>query len=434
MRGASLCTARWALVFAGLVLVGCNDSGAPTVSGVGEGSGESTDEPSPNAQILPAPLGAGQTRPIQSTDKASSGGASASSSGAPSVLAAAPPRPFPALRALGVEIAPSGVGSGAELRYEFSFPEVRRPRGEDEGPLGRAEASLVVELLPGATDRVAHGRVVLEGALFLLPEGTEFRSRVDRFGSVVVWPDGRSYRVIPRGALRATLGERRVDVMPSFEGTMSAPRTEERAGKPLTVRRVESPLGSLELSLVPAPELGDSTQLLCEFLLELVRVERRAPLCAPGELPLLGHYQWAGGGELRVALAAQRRRADLELSRFLTPPDMPIFKPGELPPDEARPWTASEQDKLFPPQTGPRLGFKNTLDEPLLVLLDGVPALRLDPGETRELGVGRGAVRYLARDFFGRILRPGASITAPVLVQLGAEPEVVAPPAPAPTP
>ena len=72
----------------------------------------------------------------------------------------------------------------------------------------RAEARMTIEMSP------TRARFVLTGGGFVLPQGTELRARLDRYGHLLLWPGEDTYRVAEPGSLRALLGERRLDVAP----------------------------------------------------------------------------------------------------------------------------------------------------------------------------------------------------------------------------
>jgi hypothetical protein len=61
---------------------------------------------------------------------------------------------------------------------------------------------------------------------------------------------------------------------------------------------------------------------------------------------------------------------------------------------------------------------------PVLLLLDGIPVVRLDPAQEWQTTPGHPGVRYQARDFLGRGVRQGGLLNAPAVVHLGAEPEL----------
>lgn len=406
-----------ALVLAlGGALVGCEPTVVPS-----KDEEPDNHEPSPNAQILPAPLSGSQVR-----------------SNKDAVVATPAPAPAPALvvvplptdRALREETALAATNAtapltGAEFDFEWALPDVQRP--SHDGPLARALTNFHVELaLPGA-DRIARLRVRLDGALFVLPEETELRGRSDRYGWMALWPDGRSYRTVPRGALATLFEERRVDVMPPFDVEVGVAEAGMHGDKSVVRRRLKSPLGTLELAMMDVPELGEATLSFCDVLLEFLRVRRTPETCVAGELPLTARYKWAGGGEWTGTLERLKKRADLNPTQFQLPPAMPIFKPGELPPDEARPWTTAERAALFPSTKEGHVVFRNTLDVPVLLSFDGVPVTRLDAGQETSVPVAR-SVKYHARDFLGQAVLVGGVVGAPATVFLGATPEIQPPP------
>src|SRR5689334_4561410 len=91
----------------------------------------------------------------------------------------------------------------------------------------KTELRLAIEL--GATRM----RVALLGAGWVLPPETELRARSDRYGHVVVWPGGATYRPVAPGALRALIGERRFDVAPVTPAELV---TKEDVGKRIGIR------------------------------------------------------------------------------------------------------------------------------------------------------------------------------------------------------
>jgi len=399
-----------AVVLTIATLLACEPRTTPQTEQLG-----SSNEPSPNAQILPEPLSGAQNR---------AGGVNAASPAQALVR-----KPLVADRALRDENVLGTSAAGFEFVVDFFWPEVRR--GPELGERAElAHASWLVEGLSGAieadSERVPHQRVLLKGALFQLPQDTEIRSRGDRFGHIVVWPDGRSYRTVPEGALSALFEERRVDVMPPFAAVIGAPEVSSD-GKKVVVRKITSPLGELTLRSSEDAEWSNSGALFCDLLLEFLRVREGEAACPAGEIPLEFKFVWAEGGELRATISGHKRRTDLRPSDFSVPPVMPIFKPGELPPQGAQPWPEKTQRELWPSGTGPQLSFKNALEVPMLLLLDGLPAVRLEPDQEWQFAASRPGVRYQARDFLGQHLRGGGLLNAPAVVHLGAEPELVRP-------
>ena len=402
-----------------LALLGCEPTATPS-----KDEEPDNHEPSPNAQILPAPLSGSQAR-------ANKDAATVAPAPAPALVVV----PLPtdrALReetALGITNAATPALTGVEFDFEWALPDVQRP--SHDGPLARAQTHFHVELALAGADRIARLRVRLDGALFVLPEQTELRGRSDRYGWIALWPDGRSYRTVPRGALATLFEERRVDVMPPFDVEVDVAETGMHGDKSVVRRRLKSPLGTLELAMMDAPELGEATLGFCDVLLEFLRVRRTPETCVAGELPLTARYKWAAGGEWTATLERMKKRTDLNPAQFQLPPAMPIFKPGELPPDEARPWTAAESAALFPPSKEGHVVFRNTLDVPVVLLFDGVPVTRLDAGQEASIPVAR-SVKYHARDFLGQAVLVGGVVAAPATVFLGATPELQPPPSSVP--
>ena len=72
-------------------------------------------------------------------------------------------------------------------------------------------------------------RFVLSGG-FVLPQGTELRRASTATGTSSSCPARTAYRVAEPGALRALLGERRLDVAPLSAADVTPRRARERAG------------------------------------------------------------------------------------------------------------------------------------------------------------------------------------------------------------
>ncbi len=373
------------------------------------------NEPSPNAHILPAPLQAPQTRTTADRSSPASG-------------AALVRQTLPAQGEVEREDPPNVVAvAGFEFRVDFQLNEVRA--GAELGAEARrAHASWLVQSTTSSVDvtgsRAARQRIALEGALFTLPEGTELRSRADRIGSIVVWPDGRSYRVVPRGALAGLLEERRVDIMPPFDMQLRSDERREHDRGKWRERVLSSPLGELRWISEELPELGDSSLLFCQTLLELLRIDADERACAPGERFGEARFVWAEGGELKLTASAFRRRTDMEIAQFALPPQMAIFKPGELPPDVERPWPTSTTNSLIGSGGPVTTTVKNGWDVPVLLFFDGLPVLRLDPEQEWRGSTVLPVQRYQARDFLGHHARPAAAWQAGGRYQLGADPEL----------
>src|SRR5262249_2421164 len=137
-------------------------------------------------------------------------------------------------------------------------------------------------------DLADNGRMRIEFAsrALPLPAFSEIRQRWDRFGSIVIWPNSSDYRVIPAGALRTVLGERRVDVTPLSSGAFRAHGEGKKFG--VATRKVEltSSLGKLGLEIAEVAEAGEGGPLLCRVLVEIAGVDPKSSVCQPNEVPV----------------------------------------------------------------------------------------------------------------------------------------------------
>lgn len=397
MRRALLLTA----ILSGL---GCDDDPRPPES----------PEPSPNAALLPAPL-TGKSRPDKDEDEGP-----------------IPAVPLPPEEALPLDSTTPIVAlpsSGVSFTLRFSpqnWPiTARLPSGEHE----KLDLTLDFEVLsfPSGLERM---RVKFPKGGWLLPEGTELRARTDRLGHILVWPDDRSYRVVPVGGLLTLLVERRVDVMPRFavpEGSEITPKSTSKRKGELT-----TPVGQLHLEPRPAPGAGEpSGELVCRFMAELVRA-RVSDLCLKAPLPSAGWFRFAQGSRVALSLEHYSSRSDLAEKRMLLPPELPIWKPGEYPPGGFGPFTFAAEQGLekelgLSPDDGKspdRIAFDNAWDLPLLLVIGDRPFKYLAPGE-RFVRRSRGSFSYRALGLLG-IAENTGQLAPGFEVRLSAQPETYA--------
>src|SRR5215468_1142298 len=214
-----------AALVASMAVLGCEGGPQPAVA--------SDAGASPNASILPAPLATeppdlfeggaavedGGGRPTPLDPPLSSSRPSSFDAGAPLPESMRPGAPVPA------DIPFQRDSPGVSLDAVFRWRDIPSPpRAPEVSAEGLREAqkltapSLKIDLSEGGRMRAE-----LTGAAFPLAAHTELRARSDHYGNLVVWPDGRGYRVIPPGALRTVLGERRMDVTPLSPGLAAGP-------------------------------------------------------------------------------------------------------------------------------------------------------------------------------------------------------------------
>lgn len=430
---------------ASLIISGCDTGGDKRGS---DGNGEATgSEESPSARILPEPLAQGSTRLSSASDLAAEGEGPV----APPKKREKP-RPFPFLGALEDDSLRRGAGAaGFEMELQVSWPEAKKSLRikEEDTTLW---PTMRVQLLRETADQMARLRVVLESTTFPLPVRSELRARADRLGYLVLWPDSRSYRVVPKGALHSIFSDRRVDRTPFVEPEVRSMTTGTRLGKPTQVLTLKTPLGETHLEFVEVKELTYAAPLLCALLLELVRIEGNESLCGPSLLPVHLDVTWQGGGTFTVTTLSWGAVADMGVDGFRAPPDLPIFKRGELPPFE--PFFLSLEDRLahlpvslrreaplpvpnspagdpsiqigapeLVPKPGPprnEVIVTNTQGRALVVLMNRVPFLWLGPGESVPLYSSGAEMRLSARTFLGDLVLPEQLVAPPGTVRLGA--------------
>jgi hypothetical protein len=322
-----------------------------------------------------------------------------------------------ALRSSDIASPPKGV--------ELSAPGVEAARR-------KSEPSVSVDLTPG------HARAVLEDG-FVVPDGTELRMRSDRYGYVVVAPDGASYRVGASGSLRAILGEGLFDVAPSsLAEVVASGEGARRLGR--STRRIDvttrAGKGSFELARIP--ELGDSGVLVCRMLLDLMSAGPTTPVCVDGDVPLHVELKWSAqpahagtpgriSGVTTFDAVSLLRRTDVLSSSFLTPPPSATFvRTGEavsgshvfLAKADLAALRIAGTDPAHPGEGAAAvLSLHNSTDELRYVWLDGVPLAWLAPGGRLDVGGvphARATVQW--RTFLGDAIDPGLTVSLPTLV------------------
>ncbi|APR83684.1 Hypothetical protein A7982_09033 [Minicystis rosea] len=406
-------------------LAACEPSGSP--------SGPSDASASPNASILPAPLA---TEPPELFDGGDDGGQSAvieprstSDGGAPPPESMRPSTPIPAESVPYTRDA-SGVSLDAVFRWRDVPPPPRAPEVSIDG-LREANKLTALALKIDLTD-IGRMRLVFTGHAFPLPAHTEIRARTDHYGNIVLWPTAGEYRVIPPGALRPVLGERRVDVTPLSAGTVRAQGEGRRLGYVVRKLELTSTVATVKMEIGKVGEAGDGGLLLCRAIVELGGVDPRTPICQPGEVPLFASYVWQEGGGIVFEVTGLQKRTDLPASGMLVPAPGVRHVPTGLPTVPQGIFLAREELVAFrsaplqlPPTRDPAVpgeGFVavNNADRLMYLLLDGVPVVAVPPhGERYVIGPPRG--RYLAqwRTFLGEKVLPPQPIEMPARIVFG---------------
>jgi len=330
---------------------------------------------------------------------------------------------------------PLGYLLQATMRAGEGPPAPRAPEvnvGAIEAAKRRSEARMSIALSQG------RARFLLQSGAFVLPVGTELRSRSDRYGHLLLWPGEDVYRVVEPGSLRALLGERRLDVAPLSPADVT-PRGESARRLNLRTRRVEVSTRAAKavLEIATVRDAGDGGQLVCRFLLDLMSAPPSIAVCASDEVPLHAELRWTTQGSLSFDATAIDRAADLAPQDMATPPAglsfsaaAPPTSPAEVLVQRAElaafrtvavdvPTAVSGAAGRSPPEGG--LALSNTTDELRMLWVDAVPVAWVGPGERLLLpGLVRGRYAAQWRTVLGDAWDPGGLVTCPGISEAGA--------------
>jgi hypothetical protein len=299
--------------------------------------------------------------------------------------------------------------------------------GEGPGPTRTAEVNTAaVETARRRTEaRIAlslsqvRARFVLSGG-FVLPQGAELRARADSYGHILLVPGEDTYRVVPPGALRALLGERRLDVAPvTHANTSPAGEGPRRAGVPTRRVDVSTRAAKATFELGTLRDAGEGGTLVCRWLLDLMSAPPSTTVCATDEVPLHAELRWSTRGALVFDVVSLTRRIDLAAQDLAVPPSAAAFTSAPLPvppsdvilpraelaslrtvPVDAPQAQVASDAQPPPPESG--LLLVNTTDELRVAWVDGFVAAWVAPGGRAllpSLVRGRYAVQW--RTFLG---------------------------------
>jgi len=280
-------------------------------------------------------------------------------------------------------------------------------------------------------------RFVLSGA-FVLPAGAELRSRVDRYGHIVLWPGEDSYRVVEAGTLRALLGERRLDIAPLSPAEVHVGGDGVRRLN-LRTHRVDistrAAWATLELGVLR--DLGEGGSLVCRMLLELMSTPPSTQACGLDEVPLHTEIHWTTQGALTFDVVSVARRVDLVAQDLAVPPALatfevtaPPFSAGDalvaksdLAAFRSSPvdvqWVRGSAVDSLPAESG--LTLVNSSDELRVAWLDGAPVAWAAPGSRVTLtSLLRGRYTFQWRTFLGDSWEPSVAVSVPGVVEFGA--------------
>lgn len=328
---------------------------------------------------------------------------------------------------------------GISLKMTLSWPDMlpvaKPPQLSAEGiAAAKKETAFRWEVDLSEAGRM---RIAFDSLALPLPQRSELRAREDRYGHIVLWPNTASYRVLAPGALRTTLGERRVDVTPISLAVATPKGSGSRLG--LVTRNVEvvSTIGVVRLEIAKVTEAGQGGPLLCRSLLELVAVDPRSDICAAGDVPLLAHYTWPSGRKLLVEATTLLRRTDLAPAELVVPPVGASYLESGLPSVPEGVFLSSEalsglrtsavepaeRDLRAPPD-----GFiaDNQSDALRYLLIDGVPVVAVPAASERYVvGTQPGSYTVEWRTFLGDQVAEPKVVDFPARIVFG-DPSVAA--------
>lgn len=325
----------------------------------------------------------------------------------------------------------AGYALQAVLRTGEGAPAARGPE-TNVSAIEAAKRKTEVRVTIEASQTRA--RFILSGA-FVLPQGTELRARSDRYGHVLLWPGESTYRVVEPGALRALLGERRLDVAPLSQASVLS---STEGGRRLNVRtrrtEVSTRAAKATLELASFRDAGDAGVLVCRLLLDLMNAPPSTAVCAVDEMPLHAELRWTTRGVLTFDVTSIVRRFDFPAQDLAAPPpavafemrpppvlsgealvtradlaafrNAPVANGGEATP-------AGPRDGQPPaPETG--LQVVNSSDELRVAWIDGVAVAWVAPGGGEWLSsLVRGRYVLQWRTFLGDAWDPPRTITVP---------------------
>jgi len=423
------------LVVVACGLLGCEPGAfgpAPTVTDAGT---------APGASILPRPLASTAEGLVEDGGGRTNGRGADAGPGSPDA-APPPPKPFTATEVAPPEIVRLREQSGVVLTAFWRWQRVPAPAqvpqaiAETLEPMRRlARGQWRIQLTPNGRLRATFVSRSLP-----LPPQSALLARADRYGSLVLWPDERRYRVLPPGTLRAVLGEGRADRNPMSPGKHEDLGEGERLGFKTRKVKLTSSFGSVLLELAPLIEAGRGAPLLCRLLVEVAGIDPSTKQCRGTEVVLAADYLWsegepAEGGGVRFEVEAVARQTDLPAAELTVPPatarhvasGLPAVKGGrffseaELAAFRAEAGPPPSAPAADAPATGLKAG--NQSDLLLYLLLDGVPVAAVKPWDEAAIrGPRDGRYSLQWRTFLGDLIGETTEVDLPATVVYGSAP------------
>ncbi|MBI2394982.1 MAG: hypothetical protein HYV09_35760 [Deltaproteobacteria bacterium] len=349
---------------------------------------------------------------------------------------------------LAPESAADGEVSGVELLFDVRLRNVPAPPlhlGAVPGAIATAQATAVGTMR--ATVGAGRVRVRFGRHAFAMEDGWELRADRRRGGAILLYSTGGTpaYRVVPTGALRPLLSERRVDVVPLGPTHLASLAPGTHLGRETVRTRVITAWGVLDLdqiavssktsvsaggpaaSATPRPDarVGDAEAIdpgldgggdsLCRALVELVASDRAiggAP-CATDLVPVRADVSFTNGGGVIIDASNVREgavfRADLSFPPAAARASSDALADPKLPPFAAQEALLAIRAKGEPSS----LELLDKSPSPRVAVIDGVPAWLLPAGgEARvSLRAGRYVVEW--RSPLGEIVERASEVEVP---------------------
>lgn len=370
---------------------------------------------SPQASAMPAPLANAPTT---------------TSSAAPVVNVADAGPPAVPLR--GDEaLAPDAL---ARETVGYTFSAVFKPadvplplRAPEVSNAGLDAARRKTELRMAIDASSSRMRMTLLGQGWVLPTETDIRARDDRYGHVVVWPGGVTFRPLGPGAMRALFAERRFDVAPTTPAEV-IPKDEQGKRIAIKTRKVDVATRAAKAAFEVGrlPDLGNGGVLLCRFLLDLMNAPPQSLVCGVDEIPMRAELRWVSQGSLVFEVTGVLKKSDLSTASLAVPPPgasiaalpfpvagvAPMLAPAEL--------AALRTGPVEPPASANAaaapdgLAVTNASDVLRVLYIDGVPAVWAAPGATGPVkGLQHGRYVMQWRTFLGDQIDPPVTLSVP---------------------
>ena len=306
-----------------VVIVALATAACTPENGADEGTGQAPNQTNP-VPLVSSPLPP-DPQPIQDSQDGGPGGLEFDpTSGRFIIPEAGPPEPKPlrsdAVLPTDTLLREDQIGVVLEGRIR-QRGVASPPKASEVNAAGIAAATkLTSQSLTVTLTAIGRLKIVVQSRSLPLPFKSELRARYDLLGYLALWPGLGKYRVVPSGALRTTIGERRIDVTPLVPGQKQksgSARHLEMATRSITL---ESPLGKVRLELANVTESGLGGPLLCRFWVEMIGIDPSSTECRPEEVPLFASIDWDEGGGIDFDVASMEKRLDLPAGEALVPP------------------------------------------------------------------------------------------------------------------